>query len=78
MDLQGLNIFGVPVEEDALMKDTATSMETKRVLKDLIDILDQGDSNELQNFTIRKSFAYYDVSVESVLTSFSHILQKNM
>jgi hypothetical protein len=58
--MANLNLFGVPLSE-AEEKETGTSKETQKVLRDLIDIVDQTGA-EIQNFNIRKSFVYYDVS----------------
>jgi hypothetical protein len=63
MDMQGLNLFGVSVDQGAdQYKDVASSKDTQQILQDLIDLTDQFDNNELANFNNRKSFAYYDVS----------------
>lgn len=66
MDMHSLNLFGVPLEETKdSSKELGSNKETQNLLKDLIDMTEQLDEN-IVNFNVRKSFAYYDVSIHLV------------
>jgi hypothetical protein len=62
--MHSLNLFGVPLEDISgkeMFKDVAGSnKETQKVLKDLIDLTEELNGGALSNFSMRKSFVYYD------------------
>ncbi len=62
--MHSLNLFGVPLEETSdkdLFTDVAGSnKETQRVLRELIELTEEINGNNLSNFGLRKSFVYYD------------------
>ena len=62
--MHALNLFGVPLDDTSskdLFKDVAGSnKETQRALKDLIEMTEEINGNSLSNFSLRKSFVYYD------------------
>ena len=62
--MHALNLFGVPLDDTTgkdLFKDVAGSnKETQRVLKDLIELTEELNGGSLSNFSMRKSFVYYD------------------
>lgn len=64
IDMQSLNLFGVPLDEgigsDQLKDIAGTNKETQKVLRDLIDITEEISGDNLSNFSLRKSFVYYD------------------
>ncbi len=64
IDMQSLNLFGVPLDEgigsDQLKDIAGTNKETQKVLRDLIDITEELAGDTLSNFSLRKSFVYYD------------------
>ena len=63
-EMEGLNLFGLDIEEDPTNAGSSSqrSKESQRVVQDLLDMIEAYDDNELSNFTIRKSFVYYNVS----------------
>ena len=62
--MQSLNLFGVPLDEgignDQLKDIAGTNKETQQVLRDLIEITEDLAGDNLSNFSLRKSFVYYD------------------
>lgn len=64
IDMHALNLFGVPLDDTSgkdLFKDVAASnKETQKALKDLINLTEEINGNSLSNFSLRKSFVYYD------------------
>ena len=64
IDMHALNLFGVPLDDTTgkdLFKDVAsTNKDTQKVLKDLIELTEELNGNSLNNFSLRKSFVYYD------------------
>lgn len=62
LDLENLNLFGVPLEQEESKGEEGGSAETRKVLQDLVSLMSNMDQNLVSNFHIRKSFVYYDVS----------------
>jgi len=64
IDMHSLNLFGVPLDEsignDQLKDIAGSSKETQRVLRDLIEITEEASGEAINNFSVRKSFVYYD------------------
>jgi len=60
MDMHSLNLFGVPLENNAAAEEKGSSAQTQKVLRDLIELTEQQSGNMINNFNIRKSFVYYD------------------
>ena len=64
IDMHALNLFGVPLDDTSgkdMFKDVAASnKETQKALKDLINLTEELNGNSLSNFSLRKSFVYYD------------------
>jgi hypothetical protein len=58
VNLQNLNLFGVPMTET---QEEGDNKETQKILRELLHMAEDFDSGELQNFKVRKSFIYYDV-----------------
>lgn len=61
--MQDMNIFGVPHELGGSSGDKSkdfSNAEVKEVLTDLVDMVQQFDDGDIQNFKIRKSFAHFD------------------
>lgn len=73
--MHSLNLFGVPLEESASQfKDiAATSQETQKVLRDLIDLTDHIGGNTISNFNVRKSFVYYDPYEPNDAVTYSYL-----
>eukprot|EP00347_Sterkiella_histriomuscorum_P012490 403368376 len=62
MNMDQLNLFGLTMEEEINTTDQKRStQEQKKVLQDLVDMIDHFDAdNQLQDFSVRKSFVYYN------------------
>lgn len=64
MDVASLNLFGIPLEEamgkDSLKDAAGTNAETQKILRELIDLAQEVDGGSLADFSLRKSFVYYD------------------
>ena len=45
LNMQGLNLFGIPLEQDQ-NQEGAKATDSQKVLKDLIDLTEQIDSGE--------------------------------
>lgn len=52
----------MPISEAQEETAEGTKRETQQVLRDLIEMTEQIDNGNLMNFSMRKSFVYYDVS----------------
>ena len=75
MDMHSLNLFGVPLEETASQfKDiAATSQETQKVLRELIELTEHIGGSTIANFNVRKSFVYYDPYEPNDAVTYSYL-----
>ena len=75
MDMHSLNLFGVPLEETASQfKDiAATSQETQKVLRELIELTEHIGGSTITNFNVRKSFVYYDPYEPNDAVTYSYL-----
>ncbi|CDW75094.1 UNKNOWN [Stylonychia lemnae] len=58
MNMQNLNLFGVQIGDSEDSQNQMNKGETAKILQDLLDLTDQFDSGEMQDFSYRKSFPY--------------------
>jgi hypothetical protein len=77
IDMHSLNLFGVPLDEsigsDSLKDIAGTSKETQKVLRDLIEITEEIAGESLSNFSLRKSFVYYDPYEPNQSVSYTYL-----
>ena len=58
--MENLNLFGIPMGDDE--GEGAKNLgETQKILQELVSAMSQLDSQDISNFSLRKSFVYYDV-----------------
>ncbi len=67
-----MNLFGVPMTPEE--EEKTDSLESQKLLRELLTMTDEIDKGHLKDFTIKKSFAYYDVLFTYFLWELTHVL----